>query len=75
MNSYSFYDYGLAEAMYCFIDDASQRSRWELESFNGDISIAEYCHRHFFDFKAFCERCLGFTVYTPNNVKGGKYNA
>lgn len=63
--SYSFYDVGLAEAMYHFVSIPEEYDKFVTANIEDDVSIAEYCLRRFKDFRTYCEKTFGFTVYEP----------
>lgn len=65
MESYSFYDMGLAEAMYHFVSQDEEYEKFEKANIDEDISIAEYCERRFTAFRKYCEDTFHFTVYQP----------
>ena len=63
MNSYSFYDFEVSEAMLRFVDTRfDDFCRRNIEE---DLSVAEYCLDHFGRFKEFCITQYGFDVYLP----------
>lgn len=67
MQTYSFYDDGISEAMLYFVDQPEEYGIFLNAQLEGDISIAQYCFDHFQRFKAFCEERFGFSVYKPRN--------
>lgn len=68
MNSYSFYDDGLAEAMFWYISQDQVYADFCFTQMKEDISIAEYCLLNFEDFKEYCEKNYGFSVIKPHEA-------
>ena len=67
MEKYSFYDLGLAEAMYYFVSIPEEYEKFEKSNIDDEVSIAEYCSRRITAFRKYCEEKFGFSVYEPND--------
>ena len=67
MQKYSIYDLGLSEAMFHFVSQDEEYTRFEKANIEQDVSIAQYCLGRFNAFRKYCEDTFGFTVYEPND--------
>lgn len=63
INPVSMYDTSLAEYMFDFVSQDEVYADFYFTQMKEDVSIAEYCMLRFDDFREYCEKKHGFTIY------------
>lgn len=63
INPVSIYDSSLADVMFEFISQDDVYADYCFAMVKEDLSIAEYCMLRFDEFREYCEKKHGFTIY------------